>query len=162
MICKKFKLMVECSVNRFYNIFYEEENMYFGVIFVIAFVLSIIVMVAYANKNYKKETLKTIGNNEKVWEITDKWAAKEEYILKSEEGNERLYQKGKNIISAPCYVQIEKLTDSINIKGWLFMNYGFASAKIAFDEPGFMGKAVRRKRMDAMLDLINELEAKTV
>ena len=65
--------------------------MYFGVIFVIAFVLSIIVMVAYANKNYKKETLKTIGNNEKVWEITDKWAAKEGYILKSEDGNRSVF-----------------------------------------------------------------------
>ena len=125
----------------------------FALSYMVLFFFIMAVMVLYAKKRYKKETLMTVSSNDNLWEITDEWAVREGFTKRSENDNERLYQKGKNIISAPCYIQVEKIGENVDIKGWMFVNYFIVSTEIAYDEPGYMGRVIRKKRMQSMENL---------
>lgn len=132
----------------------------FALSYAILFFAIMVIMVLYAKKRYKKETIMTVSSDENLWKVVDEWAAREGFTKRSSSDNECLYQKGKNIISAPCYIQVQKSGENVDIKGWMFVNYFVVSTEIAYDEPGFLGKVIRKKRMVSMENLRDAIAQK--
>lgn len=131
--------------------------MFYGSFLVVFFAI-IIGMTVYSDKTSKKETVINVKRGSELWNKVDEWAKSEGFDLKADDNNVKLYQKGKNIISSPCFVKVEEKSDEVILTGWMFVNYYVVSAKIAFDDPGFMGKAIRIKRMKALQKLESAIQ----
>lgn len=130
----------------------------FYIIFLVVFFAIIIGMTIYSDKTSKKETVISVKKSSDLWKVVDEWAKSEGFDLKASDNNEKLYQKGKNIISSPCFVKVEEKSDEVILTGWMFVNYYVVSTKIAFDDTGFMGKAIRIKRMKGLEKLKSAIQ----
>lgn len=111
----------------------------------------------------KRTNIQFISDFE-IWPAVEKWAIKNEFILKETNGNERTYQKGVGFLVAPMMLKIASDNNRIDLEAWIrvsfftrLMGFFILPAEMGVRSGGFKGVVPRNIARNAINELLIQL-----
>ncbi|MBE9610039.1 hypothetical protein [Chitinilyticum piscinae] len=122
-------------------------------------VLLITVAIAQGKKSRAQTSLEHNGD---LWPQIENWCKQHGYRLREEDGQRRLYQRGKGFWQAASRFQVTRNGNTWLLEGWLHMNALVITAELALDEKGVIAKVPRDKSKKDFNFLLGQLGAPAI
>lgn len=98
------------------------------------------------------------ASDKDVYAMVDSWAAGNGYVLKRSEGGLRKYQKGSGLLTAPMFLELDRIGDKYSIKSYVRVNGLIVHGDVALAGGGFLVKLPRSIAKKAQNQLFQSLE----
>ena len=136
-----------------------------GLLGVLAVYLTV-VLIAKKESASPTSTVREFSCPGPLWELVGQWADRKGYSLESEDGQEKLYRKGKGILYAPIYLRVEQNGSHVRLETWVgperLVRAGFLyriPAKRGIEPGGIMAVVPRRQArsdVNGLLDMMDQ------
>jgi hypothetical protein len=101
------------------------------------------VMALIAKNSGKPHDLVTFSSDEDVFAKVDAWAGPNGYRLVRSEGQVRVYRKGKNFLTAPMFMEVDRDGSLYTFKSYVQINGLIIKGDMALTGGSFLAKVPR-------------------
>ncbi|ALN87432.1 hypothetical protein IEQ11_19180 [Lysobacter capsici] len=98
------------------------------------------------------------ASDKDVYAMVDAWAASNGYVLKRSEGDARKYQKGSGFLTAPMFLELNRVGATYSIKSYVRINGFVLHGDVGLAGDGFLVKLPRSIAKKAQNQLFQSLE----
>lgn len=98
------------------------------------------------------------ASDQDVYAMVDAWAASNGYVLKRSEGDARKYQKGSGFLTAPMFLELDRVGAKYSIKSYVRINGFVLHGDVGLAGDGFLVKLPRSIAKKAQNQLFQSLE----
>lgn len=121
--------------------------------------LSLLVVMALIAKNGKNQfDYVEFASDKDVYAMVDSWATSNGYVLKRSEGGLRKYQKGSGFLTAPMFLELDRVGEKYSIKSYVRINGFVVHGDVGLAGDGFLVKLPRSMAKKAQNQLFQSLE----
>lgn len=98
------------------------------------------------------------ASDKDVYAMVDAWAGSNGYVLKRSEGDARKYQKGSGFLTAPMFLELDRVGAKYSIKSYVRVNGLILQGDVGLGGDGFLVKLPRSIAKKAQNQLFQSLE----
>lgn len=98
------------------------------------------------------------ASDKDVYAMVDSWATSNGYVLKRSEGDARKYQKGSGFLTAPMFLELDRVGAKYSIKSYVRVNGLILQGDVGLAGDGFLVKLPRSIAKKAQNQLFQSLE----
>lgn len=118
--------------------------------------LNVLALIAKNGKNQFDYV--EFASDKDVYAMVDAWAASNGYVLKRSEGDERKYQKGSGFLTAPMFLELNRVGGKYSIKSYVRISGLILHGDVGLGGDGFLVKLPRSIAKKAQNQLFQSLE----
>lgn len=115
------------------------------------------VMALIAKNGSRHHDEATFASDADVIGTVDAWARDNGYYLASETGQTRVYRKGKNLLTAPMFLEVTREGQRYTFRSYTQINGLIVKGNMALSGDGFMAKLPRSMARKAQNTLLASL-----
>jgi hypothetical protein len=115
------------------------------------------IMALIAKNSGKPHDLMTFSSDEDVFAKVDAWAGPNGYRLARSEGQSRVYRKGKNFLTAPMFMEVDRNGSLYTFKSYVQINGLIIKGDMALTGSGVVAKVPRNMALKAQNQLLASL-----
>ncbi|KRB10895.1 hypothetical protein [Lysobacter sp. Root690] len=98
------------------------------------------------------------ASDKDVYAMVDSWATSNGYVLKRSGGDARKYQKGSGFLTAPMFLELDRVGAKYSIKSYVRVNGLILQGDVGLAGDGFLVKLPRSIAKKAQNQLFQSLE----
>ncbi|MGH8026709.1 MAG: hypothetical protein ACREO0_08275 [Pseudoxanthomonas sp.] len=115
------------------------------------------VMALIAKNSGKPNDQVNFSSDQDVFSKVDAWAQANGYRLVRNEGDSRVYQKGKNFLTSPMFLEVHRQGQDYAFKSYVQVNGLIIKGDMALTGDGFMAKLPRSMAKKVHNELFSSL-----
>lgn len=114
-------------------------------------------MALIAKNGREHHDIVTFTSTEELWPKIEDWATQTGYKLKQENGKTRLYQKGKNMLTAPMMLDVIQEGEQWTLRAYIQINGLIVKGDMALSKKGLVASLPRMKGKKEINELLSSL-----